>query len=183
MGIETLAIGALVGTAVSSVGSIFAGVKGAEGAQKKADAETAAYEYKAQVAQNNAIIAKRNADQATASGQIGAQSNDLKTKNLVASQLVAQASSGLDVNSGTAVDVRQSAADLGHLDTLTILHNAAKNSAGFKAQGMNFEAEAGLDKKAGAYAQVAGDINATTSLLGGATSFADKWTGYAMKAS
>lgn len=174
MGIETLAI-------ASIAGSIGSGLMGAMGASKKADAESAAYEYKAQVAQNNSIIAQRNAEQANAAGRIAAQTNDLKTKNLVSTQLVAQASSGLDVGSGSAVNVRQSAADLGHLDTLTILNNAAKNAAGFKAQGMNFQAEGQLNKQAGAFAQEAGDINIMTSLLGGATGVADKWAGYSAK--
>lgn len=174
MGIETLAIASLAG----SLGS---GIMGAVGASQKADAETATYNYKAQVAANNAILADRNAAAATQAGAVSAQTQDLKTKNLVATQLVTQAANGLDVNSGTNVKVRESAQDLGHLDTLTILSNAAKNSQGFKAQGLNFIAEERLDKAAGANAQKAGDISVATSLLGGASSFSDKWIGYSTK--
>jgi cobyric acid synthase len=174
VGIEALAIGGLV----ASVGS---SIVGAGAARDKADAEAASYNYKAQVAANNAIIAKRNADAATQAGAVGAQVQDLKTKNLVATQLVTQAANGLDVNTGTNVDVRQSAADLGHLDTLTILNNAAKTAQGFKVQGMNFEAESGLNKASAANAEKAGDVGVMTSLLGGASSFADKWVGYSSK--
>jgi hypothetical protein len=94
---------------------------------------------------------------------------------------VTQAASGLDVNQGSAVDVRQSAADLGHLDTMTIINNAAKQAAGFRAQGANFTAEAALDTSAADYAQDAKGINIATSLLGGAGSFADKWAGYSQR--
>ena len=174
MGIETLAIGSLVASVAG------AGV-GAFGAKSTADANAASYNYKAAVANNNAIIAQRNADQATEAGQVGAQTQGLKNKNLLATQLVTQASNGLDVGSGTNVALRQSAEDLGHLDTLTILSNAAKNAAGFKAQGMNFKAEAGLDTAAAENAEKAGDIGIATSLLGGASSFADKWAGYTQK--
>lgn len=174
MGIETLA-------AVSIAGSVGGGILGAFGADTKADAESAAYAYKAQVARNNAIIAERNAAAATEAGGVAGQSNDLKTKNLVATQLVTQAGSGIDVNSGTNVDVRQSAADLGRLDTLTILNNAAKQSAGFKQQAMGFEADATLATSAGKYARDAGDINIMSSLLSGATGVADKWSGYKSK--
>lgn len=174
MGIETLAIGSLAASAGS-------GILGAFGAKAKGDADAAAYNYKAQVAANNAIIAEQNAAQTTYAGRVGAQSNDLKTKNLVATQLVTQASKGLDVNSGSNVAVRQSAEDLGHLDTLTILSNAAKNSAGFKAQGMNFQAESALDRSAAENAEKAGTIGAFSSLLGGASSFSDKWIGYSNK--
>jgi len=174
VGIETLAIGSLVASAAS-------GAVGAFGAKQTADANAAAYNYKAAVANNNAIIAKRNAEYATQVGAVQAQTQDLKTKNLVATQLATQASSGIDVGTGTAVNVRESAAALGHLDTLTILANAAKNASGFKAQGMNFEAEAGLDKAAAENAERAGNINIATSLLGSAGSFSDKWMGYTQR--
>lgn len=174
MGIETVA-------AVSLGSSILGGITGAFGASKKADAEAAAMQYKAQVARNNAIIAERNATQATIAGGAKAQINDLKTKNLVATQLVTQAANGLDVNTGTNVAVRQSAADLGRLDTLTILANAAKETQGFKDQAAQFLAEATLDESSAKYAKEAGDINIATSLLGGATSVADKWIGFKTK--
>lgn len=174
MGIETLAIGGLA----ASVGS---SIFGAMGASKTADANAESAEYKAAVARNNSIIAQRNADQATAAGAVGAQVNDLKTKNLEATQLVTQAANGLDVGSGTNVNVRQSAHDIGHLDTLTILANAAKNAQGFKSQGANFTAEAGLDTMTAKNAREAGDINVMSSLLGGASSFGDKWASYSQK--
>lgn len=171
MGIETLAIGSLAASAAS-------GAVGAMGASAQADAQAASYQYKAAVARNNAIIAERNAQSATEAGGAQAQTNDLKTKALVGSQLATQAANGLDVNSGTNVQVRQSATDIGHLDTLTILNNAAKNSAGFKAQGMNFIAEAGLADASAENAKVAGEYNVATSLLGSAGSFSDKWMKY-----
>lgn len=174
MGIETLA-------AASIIGGAGKGILGAFGASQSADATADSYNYKAAVASNNAIIAQRNADAATAAGGVAAQTNDLKTKNMVATQLVTQASNGLDVGSGTNVNVRQSAESIGHLDTLTILNNAAKNSAGFKAQGMNFTAEAGLDTASATNARTAGDISVATSLLGGATSVSDKWLSYSQK--
>lgn len=171
MGIEVLAGASLV----ASIGS---GILGASGARKKADAESASYQYKAQVARNNAIIAERNAAAAVDSGGVAGQTNDLKTKNLLGQQLVTQAANGLDVNSGSNLEVRQSAADLGRLDTMTILNNAAKQSAGFKAQGVNFESEAKLSNASAEYAQDAGDINVMSSLLGAAGSVSNKWAGY-----
>lgn len=174
MGIETLA-------AASLAGSVGSGILGAFGADKKADAESAAAAYKAQVARNNAIIAERNAQAATEAGDIAGQASGLKTKSLIATQLVTQAASGLDVNTGSAVQVRQSAADLGRLDTLTIINNAAKQSAGFLAQAGNFESEALLQDATAEYAQEAGDFNIMSSLLGTATSVGDKWGSFKSK--
>lgn len=171
MGIETLAIGSLAATAGS-------GILGAFGASQAADATAASNDYKAQVARNNAIIADRNAAAARDSGNVQAQTNDLKTRAKGGDALVAQAANGLDVGSGTNVNVRNSIEDIGHLDTLTILNNASKNAAGFKAQGMNFTAEGQLDTAAASNARTAGEFNVATSLLGTAGSFSSKWAGY-----
>lgn len=168
MGIETLAIASLAASAGS-------GIMGAAGASATASANASSYQYKAQVARNNSIIAERNAVAASDAGNAQSQTNDLKTRALVGSQLATQAANGLDVNSGTNVAVRQSATDIGHLDTLTILNNAAKNTAGFKAQGMNFIAEAGMADASATNAKTAGQYNVATSLLGSAGSFSDKW--------
>lgn len=171
MGIETLAIASIAGSAAS------AGV-GAMGASAAAEGKAGAAAYQAQVARNNAIIAERNAVEATHSGETVAMSNDMKTRATVGNQIVAQAANGLDVGSGTNLAIQESARDLGRLDTMTILHNAAKNAQGFRAQGMNFQAE-GLLKDAESHnAKVAGEYSVATSLLGGATSVADKWSSY-----
>ena len=142
MGIETIA-------AISLGTSVLGGVTSAFGANKKADAEQAMYEYKAQVARNNAVIAERNARAATEAGGVRAQYNDLKTRDLIGKQIVTQAAGGLDVNTGTNVQVRQLAADLGRLDTLTIIANAGKEATGYLSQAAGFQAEAGLDVQAG----------------------------------
>jgi hypothetical protein len=171
MGIETLAIGSLVASTAS-------GVVGAVGASNSAEATAQSYQYKAQVAENNAKIAEQNAQAARESGTAQAQSNDMKTKAQVGTQLAAQAANGLDVNTGTNVAVRQSTTDLGHLDTLTILNNATKNAAGYTNQANNYRSEATLDTMSASNARTAGDYNVATSLLGSAGSVADKWMKY-----
>lgn len=174
MGIETLAI-ASIGASVGS------GILGGIGAGVKAGAESDAYAYKAQVARNNAIIAERNAQAAREAGGVKGQINDLKTKSLISQQLVTQAASGLDVNTGTAVNVRDSTHDVGRLDTLTIIANAGKEAVGYATQAMNFQAEAQLDEKAKSYSETAGTINIMTSLLGSAGSVSDKYLGFKQK--
>lgn len=166
MGIEALAL--MGGQAVA----------GAVGQYSKSQAESSMYDYKAGVARNNAIIAERNAVAATDAGNVAGASNDMKTKTLIGTQQTAQAANGLDVGSGTNVNIQQSAKDLGHLDTLTILNNAAKNSAGFRAQGMNFTAESLLDTSAAENAKTSGALSVATSLLGSASSFSNKWLSY-----
>lgn len=174
MGIETLAIASLAAGAAGSVVQ-------AQGARTAADATAGSYSYQAAVARNNAIIAERNAVEATHAGTTAAATNDLKTKNLLSTQVVNQAANGLDVGSGTNVNIQDSARDLGHLDSMTIIHNALKNATGFRAQGANYTAEGLLKDSAAANARTAGDYSVATSLLGGASSVSDKWIGYQNK--
>lgn len=174
MGIETLAIASL-GASVAS------GVAGAAGAQQTAKANAASAQYRAAVARNNAQIAQINAKMSVEAGEAKSTEQSFRTAGLLGQQKVAQAASGLDVNVGTPVDVRASTAELGRLDQLTILHNAAKEAWGYENQANNFMAEAGLQDMTARNAKKAGDISAFTSLLGGATSFTDKWMSYSSR--
>lgn len=172
--ISWLAIGGMV---AGGVGSIV----GAAGARKTADANAQAALYQSQVARNNAIIAERNANAAREAGRLQAEAQGMKTRAQAGAARAEQGASGIDVNSGTNLDVQESITDLGHLDALTILNNAAKNAQGFQAQGMNFAADAGLDVMKAKNAGTAGDYAVATSLLGGASSFSDKWLSYNTK--
>lgn len=153
----------------------------AYGASKTADANAQASVYQSQVAANNKKIADLNAAYAITSGRSQAFSNDLKTAQTVGAQKTAQAANGLDVNSGTNVNVRQSTEEIGRLDTLTLMNNAMKQAGGFTAQGLNFAAESQLDLMKAKTSETTGDIGVATSLLGGASSFSDKWLGYSQK--
>lgn len=153
----------------------------AYGANQKAGAESASASYQSAVAMNNKKIADQNATYALESGKAEAFGNQIKVGQTIGTQKAVQAASGTDVNSGSNVDVRKSTAEIGALDTLTILNNATKKAAGFQGQGMNFEADSGLYRAKAGFAKQAGDIGVTTSLLGGASSFSDKWLGYQQK--
>src|SRR5262249_15152910 len=86
-----------------------------------------------------------------------------------------QASSGLDVNSGSPLEVQSSAKELGELDALTVRNAAAQKAYGFQTQATGFEAQAGLDRSAASSALTGGFISGVGSILGGASSVSDKW--------
>lgn len=153
-----IAIGAtVIGAAVSAYGMVSSGITN----QRVA-------EYQAQVANNNAIIAKQNAEYATAAGNAKAQQQEMATRAAIGNQMAAQASSGLDVNSGSAVDVRSSTAALGTISELNIRNNAAREAYGFTQQGQDFTAEAGLDKAKGSAALTTGIVGGVGTLISGA---------------
>lgn len=168
MGIETLATASLVGSAVGGLTSAFGSLFGGAGQQ-------AAYNYKAQVALNNKKIAEQNARYALQAGENEALISGMKTRAQLGTTLARQGASGLDVNSGSAVDVRESEAEIGSFNQMMIRANAARTSYGYKTQAMNFQAEAVSDKMAGENAMTAGEIGGLSSLIGGGTAVADKW--------
>lgn len=131
--------------------------------------------YSAQIASNNAAIAGQNANYAVQAGQAKEQASRMKTAGIIGQQKAIQGSSGLDVNSGSNVDVRKSTAELGELDALTIRNNAAREAYGYQTQGSNFTAQAGLDKTASSNDLTAGFISGGSSILGSASSIGEKF--------
>lgn len=168
MGIETLAaisIGAgIAGAVTGAVGSNYAG-------QAKSNAAT----YQMQVAQNNKIIADRNAQYALATGETEAQIMGMKTRAQIGQTRATQAAHGLDVNSGSNLAVRESEASIGSFNEMMIRSNAKKTAYGFEVEGVNQLNQAAISKMAAENAETEGYIGAASSLLGGASSVSDKW--------
>lgn len=160
---------------VGMVGSALSGVTGALGAVRSAGATSASAQYQAQVAQNNASIALGQANQATAAGAQEVETQGLKTRAEVGAIKAAQAASNVDVNTGSAVDVRSSAAELGELDALTIRSNAEKQAFGYETAAAGFTGQAALASSQASQAPIAGAISATGSLLSGATGVGNQY--------
>ncbi len=140
--------------ALVAAGSQIAGaVVGAEGAKTQANAQAAAAGY-------NAKIAAQNAELAGAEGEAKVAQSQATTRAKIGATLASQAASGVNINTGSNVNVRESEAKLGTLDALTIRSNAAREAYGYAAQSQ-------LDIAAAKNAKVAGNINATASILGG----------------
>ena len=156
-----LPIIAAVSTVVGTIGSM-------EGAQQSAAAQQQAANYQAAVARNNQITANAEANYATSAGETQQESQGMATRALLGNEKAAQASSGLDVNSGSAVDVRSSAAALGALSGLNVGSNAALQAAQYQAQAGSFGAQAGLSTLQAEQAGTAGGISAFSALAGGA---------------
>lgn len=158
MGVPLLVAGA-IGTAMSAAGQIEAG-------QATANADA----YKAQVAANNAAIARQNATLDIQSGEIAAVNSGLKTRAKVGQEKAAQGASGIDVNTGSAAMVRAGTEELGMMDALTIRSNAAKKAWTDQVEATSDTAQSQLDTMAGEQAETAGTIGGISSLLSGASS-------------
>jgi hypothetical protein len=132
--------------------------------------------YQAKVAENNAIMANRNAQDALDRGNVEASQAAAKNRALMGSQRATFASNGLLLNSGSVGDVLGSQAEMGSLDQLTIHSNAAREAQGFKVEANNYTASGQLLKAQGAQAELAGNLAAAGTIAQTAGSVAGKWS-------
>lgn len=165
---STLAMASMGGTVAGSLLSAF-------GSAQQGQAQANMFNYQAGIAQMNKNIALQNADYERSVGEVSAQESGLRTKAEVGATTAAQASSGLDVNRGSAVDVRASETEIGQQNQAIIRSNASRRAYGYEVEAIQNTAQAGLLSMAATNAKIGGDINAAKSLLSGGTSVADKW--------
>lgn len=176
MGLETIAI---AGLALSAVGT---GV-GVMGSMQQASAQKSAANYQSAIAANNAKIASDNATRAGQAGEAQAAQVQQETRAKVGAIKAAQAANGVNVNTGSAVDVQSSAAELGELNAITLRSNAARQAYGYQTQEASYDAQSGLDKSTASNAETAGYLNAGSTFLSGAGSAAQNYANYRTKSS
>lgn len=152
------------GLALSAIGSIAGGI-----------AANKAAKYNAQVAANNAELSRRQAEDALEQGKAESQQYRLKAAAIRGRSAAAMAANGVDISSGSPLQVLGDQAATQELDALTIENNAKRRAWGFEVQASNFENEAALDKARGKNALAAGALGATSSLLTGAGYAAKTW--------
>lgn len=124
--------------------------------------------YQGQVAKNNATIAGQNAQYAEQAGTEQATNAAMKGAAQGAAIKNAQAANGIDVNSGSAVDVQESQRETSQLDAETVLNNANLEAYGYTTQAINDEAQSKQD-------EIGGVIGGAGDILSGASSIGLKW--------
>jgi hypothetical protein len=154
----------LVGAGVSAVGTIESGY-----------ATSNAAAYQAQVAQNNATIAEQNAQYSSEAGLAQAAATSLKGAAASGKVKATQAASGIDVNTGSAVNVQASERETNELSTETVLSNAELQNYGYRAAATGYKATAGLEEEEAAQAPIGAIFSAAGNLLSGASSVSSKW--------
>lgn len=185
-------IGSGIGAAAATVGatapgwlgiagtasSLLGGVTGAVGAYEQGEAASRSAKFNAQVERQNAAISQQNAAIAGQAGSEQAWMTGQKTRSNVGSIKANQAASGIDVNSGSAVDVRSSASELGELDALTVRSNAAREAYGYQQQAASHTEQSNLDTFESKADSTAGAVNAAGTFLGGVGSASDNFLRY-----
>ena len=168
---ETFAVMSIVASIASTAVSVTSSVQQANAAEAEA-------EYQAKVQRENAKIAEENAAVQRQQGIEEERMQRLKTARNVASQKTAMAANGIDVTTGTALDVIEDTATIGELDALQTRYNYERQALAYEAQADNFQNQANLDVLKGKNAQTAGYLNAGATGLAGinkSIDVASKW--------
>lgn len=175
----SLGLSAATLASLSTGASIAGGVTTAVGAIAGGIGSYNAYSYKAQVAQNNAAVAKSNATYAMAAGEIEAQNQGIKDRYQMGRILTSQAASGFDVNTGSPLAVRESQQGANARNQMVIRSNASRKAYGYEVEAANFMNESKASEAAGTNALIAGGINSLGSVVGTTATVSDKWLSYA----
>ena len=152
-----------VATAATIGSSVVSGL----GAIQQSQASAASAGYNAKIAAQNAQIQTQNAQFAGAQGEQEVAAQEMKNKARMGATLAAQGASGVDVNTGSDVNVRESEAKLGQLDALTIRSNAAKQAYGYQLNAMSATEQSNLYRSQQSADKAAGYITAGADVLGG----------------
>lgn len=112
--------------------------------QQNIAAQRAAYDIA--VARNNQILAEQSAQDAIDKGLLAQQEQRQKTAALIGSQRALLAAHGIDVNSGTAMDLQNGTAAQGETDAQGIFNTAIQQSQGYLAQASKYQGQADLQQ-------------------------------------
>lgn len=146
-----------------------------KGKAQATGAQAGEYQYKSAVAKINQQIAKQNADYERHSGEVKAQQRGMQTRANIGSVRAKQGASGLDVNKGSTVKVRESIADIGAQDVGIIRSNAARRAYAYETEAANLEAQGTIYDAAAKNTLKAGKISQWQSLISGASNIAGKF--------
>lgn len=151
---------------VAMAATVAGGLTAAAGQARQAEAANEAAQFKAQVAENNAKTLENNAVYAQRAGRIAAINQGMRARQHQGAVKASQAAAGLDINSGSNVDVQAGEAMAGRQDVLTEEANAQLRAYGYRTQAANERAQAQLDRMEGKNAITAGKFASASTLLG-----------------
>lgn len=164
---------AMPGLSIMNVASLASTALGAISSYQESKAQKQQAEYQAAVARNNQIISEQNALAVERQGRERAAQERERAEQLRSRQLVSLAGQGVDVTTGSSVDLLADTAAAAQRDRNIIQSDAARQAFNVRAQGMNQGAQANLFQ---AQADAQSPFMAgATSFLGGIAPIASKW--------
>lgn len=155
---------------VAAIAAVASAGTGALSAYQQANSAKAQANYQSKIASNNAIIAQQNADRLRMNKETAEDDQRQRvamTKGAARARLAANGLLVDDTGDSTAQTLVQDIVETGEYDVLKLRDNYDQEIRNAQLQGMNYQAEAGLQSlKASSYS---GATAAAGSLLGSAT--------------
>lgn len=118
-----------------------------------------------QQAARNAEVAGKLASDAVARGEGDVSRYRVQEAQVLARQRLAYAGAGVDINSGTPVDVAAATEMAGKQDIEQIRRNAAMESWGYKVQQQDFTTQSSLAKTRGRYRAASTVLSSLTDMV------------------
>lgn len=181
--IAATGVAATVFNVMSVLGSIAAVASTAIGtvsAVQSAKAQEAQYEYQAKVAKDNERTAEINAIEARQKGIEDARLKRMKTLQQVGALQTAQAANGVDISTGTSLDLIEDTKTMGELDAMNSIYDSERTARNYEIQAGNFANQSEMDLASAKNTSSAGKLNAFGTALEGigktSSLVADKWT-------
>jgi hypothetical protein len=134
---------------------------GAMSAYQQSKSQQASMDYQSKVAQNNAITAEYQAQDAIKRGEVAEAEQRRRTSMLKGSQTARLAANGLDISEGSALNILSDTDWMGEQDALTVRDNASREAWEYRQQGANSQSNSNM---------LSASADAQNPLLSGATS-------------
>lgn len=166
--------------AISLFSTLAGGAMSAMSAISSGNAQAANFGYQSQLATINSQIAQQNKQYALTSGETELRQYGMKAAQRSADIVTAQSGSGLDLNSGTLAGVRDSQQYVTRMDENQIAQNTQRKAQAYEIDSQKNLAQASMYNSAASNAKKSGMLGALSSIIGTASSVADKWM-YASK--
>ena len=147
---------------------------GAAGSVQQGRAAKAAGKYNQQVAEMNAELSERRAQDALERGAQEEQRKRQEVARIMGAQTAAMAANGLDISFGSPLDTLVDTATLGELDALTIRTNAYREAYDFRVDAVNQRAGGTLERMKGDATAKGGYLTAAGTILTGAGKYYEK---------
>lgn len=163
---------AFAGAIAGLGGSIISGM----GASKEAQANADAARYRGYIAYINAQLAETNARMAIGEGEVKAWDVGFKGGAQAGALRATQGASGIDMGSASSQMVRTGQAELTRLAELRVGDESARQAYAYRVQAYGDTIQGNLDMAESQNFEASKSGLMLSSILGGASSFADKWS-------
>jgi hypothetical protein len=151
----------IVISGVSALMGWFSNRSAAKAQRKAAEADAELQDY-------NADVADIQAQDALERGEVEADKYGAAVRRMVGAQRANYATQGVDVSSGTPMDVQADTAQWGEINALQIKSNAAREAWGYKVEAYDSRKRAMFERKEGLMLQKAGNTAAWASVVAAA---------------